>query len=128
MDRDPPHPTWISASLMSNADYYMPWFVQHQCNEWKWKFLSRWSYPANVLVVESTLEDYQAANTAVTNPDLSVLRHHLDQIIIKTRRSLHAHVDWAYAEWRKNHRILFAIPREIVHARYSLLPFDDMFA
>lgn len=129
MDREPSHPTWVSTSVMSNSDYYMPWFIQHQCNKWKWRMVSAMGYPGNVLTVESTLEDYQAANEAVTDPDQAVLRHHLDQIIEKTRRSLIAHVDLIYSEWRNaNNQIAFRIPREIVRARYLLLPFDDMFA
>jgi hypothetical protein len=126
IERD--HPTWTSASLMSNSDYYMPWFIQHQCNKWKWRITEILSYPGNVITVESTLEDYQAANLAVLQPDLDVYRDHLDQIIIKTRRSLEQHIDQTYREWESRQPLLLNdTPRQIIQARDALIAFDVMF-
>jgi hypothetical protein len=84
---------WVSASLMSNSKYFGPWLIQHHCNAWKWAVLHWFQYPGNVLNVDSTLEDYEAALQTQFDPDLLVYRSHLDQIILKTERSLRIHVN-----------------------------------
>lgn len=124
-NRDPRHPLWDSAILMSNPKFYGPWFVRHICMEWADVVRALvTSEPAQWTLRECVLDEiedaYNEAETAIYEADPTLLRQSLDMMIVGAHQIINCYIDGLRDSYALNAIVVKNEQHPFVTAAYEI--------